>query len=79
MQVDLDLYGYRFNWALTIFYIPYLLYAFPLIGIPGPHSSIHRVEIPSNIILKKVGAKIYCKPFSSPIVAPADHPKCPLS
>jgi fucose permease len=42
MAVDLDLGGYRFNIALTIFYIGYFI-----------------VEIPSNIILKKVGAKLY--------------------
>ncbi|KAA8911743.1 major facilitator superfamily domain-containing protein [Sphaerosporella brunnea] len=42
MQEDLFLEGFRFNWALTIFYIPYLL-----------------VEIPSNIALKHVGAKIF--------------------
>lgn len=43
MAVDLDLVGYRFNWASSIFYIVYLL-----------------VEVPSNIILKKVGPKYYC-------------------
>lgn len=42
MQEDLWLTGFRFNWALTIFYIPYLL-----------------VEVPSNILLKGVGAKIF--------------------
>ncbi|KAG0132863.1 major facilitator superfamily domain-containing protein [Tuber indicum] len=38
MQHDLHLIGFRFNWALTMFYIPYLL-----------------VEIPSNILLKRIG------------------------
>ncbi|KAF4443578.1 major facilitator superfamily transporter [Fusarium acutatum] len=42
MALDLDLVGYRFNWALSIFYIMYLL-----------------VEIPSNIILQKIGPKFY--------------------
>lgn len=43
MREDLDLArGTRFNWALSIFYIVYLL-----------------VEVPSNIILKKVGARFY--------------------
>lgn len=42
MAEDLELVGYRFNWALSIFYIVYLL-----------------VEVPSNIILKKVGPKYY--------------------
>ncbi|KAI5810573.1 major facilitator superfamily domain-containing protein, partial [Pyronema omphalodes] len=42
MQQDLGLGGFRFNWALTIFYIPYLLF-----------------EVPSNILLKLVGAKIF--------------------
>ncbi|PWW80929.1 MFS general substrate transporter [Tuber magnatum] len=42
MQEDLNLVGFRFNWALTVFYIPYLL-----------------VEIPSNVLLKRIGPKIY--------------------
>ncbi|KAI5785781.1 major facilitator superfamily domain-containing protein [Geopyxis carbonaria] len=42
MQEELHLVGFRFNWALTIFYIPYLL-----------------IEIPSNVLLKKIGAKVY--------------------
>ncbi|CZR49043.1 uncharacterized protein FPRO_12480 [Fusarium proliferatum ET1] len=42
MALDLELIGYRFNWALSAFYIAYIL-----------------VEIPSNIILKKVGPKFY--------------------
>lgn len=42
MQVDLELQGLRFNWALSIFYIIYLL-----------------VEVPSNIILKRVGPRFY--------------------
>ncbi|KAG4282026.1 hypothetical protein FPRO06_10929 [Fusarium proliferatum] len=42
MALDLELVGYRFNWALSAFYIAYIL-----------------VEIPSNIILKKVGPKFY--------------------
>lgn len=42
MAKDLDLRGYRFNWALTIFYTSYIA-----------------VEIPSNIILKKVGGRFY--------------------
>ena len=42
MAKDLNLVGYRFNWALSIFYIIYLL-----------------VEVPSNVILKKVGPKYY--------------------
>lgn len=42
MQTDLNLVGYRFNWALSIFYIVYLL-----------------VEVPSNILLKKVGPRFY--------------------
>ncbi|ETN46978.1 uncharacterized protein HMPREF1541_01168 [Cyphellophora europaea CBS 101466] len=42
MQEDLALYGYRFNWAGSIFYIVYLL-----------------VEVPSNIILKRVGPRFY--------------------
>lgn len=29
MEEDLDLYGYRFNWALSIFYIIYLLVEVP--------------------------------------------------
>ncbi|KAK4097324.1 MFS general substrate transporter [Parathielavia hyrcaniae] len=40
---DLDLNtGVRFNWALSVFYIVYLL-----------------VEVPSNVILKRVGGKYY--------------------
>ncbi len=42
MQADLDLGGTRFNWALSIFYIVYLL-----------------VEVPSNIVLKRVGPRFY--------------------
>lgn len=43
MAEDLDLnVGVRFNWALSIFYIVYLL-----------------VEVPSNIILKRVGGRFY--------------------
>lgn len=42
MAKDLHLVGYRFNWALSIFYIVYLL-----------------VEVPSNIILKRVGPRFY--------------------
>ncbi|KAJ3528417.1 hypothetical protein NM208_g10204 [Fusarium decemcellulare] len=42
MGSDLNLYGYRFNIALTIFYIPYIL-----------------VEIPSNVLLKRIGGRFY--------------------
>lgn len=43
MKDDLNLgNGTRFNWALSIFYIVYLV-----------------VEVPSNIILKRVGARYY--------------------
>lgn len=42
METDLKLVGYRFNWALSIFYMTYLC-----------------VEVPSNIILKRVGPRIY--------------------
>ncbi|PUU79243.1 major facilitator superfamily domain-containing protein [Tuber borchii] len=42
MQQDLKLVGFRFNWALTAFYLTYFL-----------------VEIPSNILLKRIGPKIY--------------------
>ncbi|KAF2160912.1 hypothetical protein M409DRAFT_28790 [Zasmidium cellare ATCC 36951] len=42
MAEDLNLVGYRFNWALSVFYIIYLL-----------------VEVPSNIILKRVGPRFY--------------------
>lgn len=42
MQTDLNLQGLRFNWALSIFYIVYLL-----------------VEVPSNIILKRIGPRFY--------------------
>ena len=42
MATDLNLIGYRFNWALSIFYIVYLM-----------------VEVPSNIILKRVGPRFY--------------------
>ncbi|KXX79233.1 High-affinity nicotinic acid transporter [Madurella mycetomatis] len=43
MSVELGLNeGVRFNWALSIFYIVYLL-----------------VEVPSNIILKRVGPRFY--------------------
>lgn len=31
MQEDLGLQGFRFNWALTIFYIPYLLQVLPVL------------------------------------------------
>jgi hypothetical protein len=40
MEKDLKLVGYQFNWALSVFYIVYLL-----------------VEVPSNIILKRVGPR----------------------
>lgn len=42
MDKELDLSGYRFNWALSIFYIVYLCF-----------------EVPSNIILKKVGPRYF--------------------
>jgi MFS family permease len=42
MAKDLHLVGFRFNWALTVFYFTYIL-----------------VEIPSNIVLKRVGARYY--------------------
>ncbi|KAK1985843.1 major facilitator superfamily transporter [Colletotrichum cereale] len=42
MRDDIDIEGYRFNWALSVFYIVYLL-----------------VEVPSNIILKRVGPRFY--------------------
>ncbi|KAF3064891.1 hypothetical protein GL218_02573 [Daldinia childiae] len=42
MQEDLNLVGYRFNIATSIFYIVYLT-----------------VEVPSNIILKRVGPRFY--------------------
>ncbi|KPI37938.1 putative transporter [Cyphellophora attinorum] len=42
MQTDLNLTGYRFNWALSIFYFAYVF-----------------VEIPSNLVLKIVGGKIW--------------------
>ncbi|KAL2873689.1 hypothetical protein SGCOL_011173 [Colletotrichum sp. CLE4] len=42
MAKDINLAGYRFNWALSIFYIIYLL-----------------VEVPSNIVLKRVGPRFY--------------------
>ncbi|KAI0377979.1 MFS general substrate transporter [Hypomontagnella monticulosa] len=42
MQEDLDLSGYRFNIATSIFYIIYLT-----------------IEVPSNIILKRVGPRFY--------------------
>lgn len=29
MEEDLELFGYRFNWALSIFYIVYLLVEVP--------------------------------------------------
>ncbi|KAK1997140.1 major facilitator superfamily transporter [Colletotrichum falcatum] len=42
MRNDINIEGYRFNWALSVFYIVYLL-----------------VEVPSNIILKRVGPRFY--------------------
>ena len=30
LQTDLHLVGFRFNWALTVFYIPYLMYGIEL-------------------------------------------------
>ncbi|KAK2008883.1 major facilitator superfamily transporter [Colletotrichum eremochloae] len=42
MRDDINIEGYRFNWALSVFYIVYLL-----------------VEVPSNIILKRVGPRFY--------------------
>lgn len=42
MQEDLDLIGYRFNIATSIFYIVYMT-----------------VEVPSNIILKRIGPRFY--------------------
>lgn len=42
MTEDLNLIGYRFNIATSIFYIIYLL-----------------VEVPSNILLKRVGPRWY--------------------
>ncbi|KAI0166961.1 MFS general substrate transporter [Hypoxylon sp. FL1284] len=42
MEQELDLYGYRFNIATSIFYIVYLT-----------------IEVPSNIILKRVGPRFY--------------------
>jgi MFS family permease len=42
MNKDLALKGYKFNWALTVFYIVYIF-----------------VEVPSNIVLKRVGARFW--------------------
>jgi MFS family permease len=42
MGKDLKLVGYKFNWALTVFYIVYIF-----------------VEVPSNIVLKRVGARFW--------------------
>ncbi|KAI1655605.1 MFS general substrate transporter [Daldinia decipiens] len=42
MQEDLNLVGYRFNIATSIFYVVYLV-----------------VEVPSNILLKRVGPRFY--------------------
>ncbi|EFQ30885.1 major facilitator superfamily transporter [Colletotrichum graminicola M1.001] len=42
MRNDINIEGYRFNWALSVFYIVYLL-----------------VEVPSNIILQRVGPRFY--------------------
>jgi MFS family permease len=42
MGKDLKLVGYKFNWALTVFYIIYIF-----------------VEVPSNIVLKRVGARLW--------------------
>lgn len=42
MAKDLELVGYRFNWALSVFYIVYIF-----------------VEVPSNIMLKRVGPRFY--------------------
>ncbi|KAI1101960.1 MFS general substrate transporter [Jackrogersella minutella] len=42
LEEDLDLYGYRFNIATSIFYIVYLT-----------------IEVPSNILLKRVGPRFY--------------------
>lgn len=42
MTEDLNLIGYRFNIATSIFYVIYLL-----------------VEVPSNILLKRVGPRWY--------------------
>ncbi|KAI5924830.1 major facilitator superfamily domain-containing protein [Camillea tinctor] len=42
LEEDLNLYGYRFNIATSIFYIVYLT-----------------IEVPSNIILKRVGPRFY--------------------
>lgn len=56
MAEDLNLVGYRFNWALSVFYIIYLL-----------------VEVPSNIILKRVGPRFYIPmlvSFDLPITDP---------
>lgn len=58
MATDLDLGGYRFNWASSIFYIVYLT-----------------VEVPSNIILNRVGPRFYCKKaaidaFSAQLLTP---------
>lgn len=49
MEEDLNLVGYRFNWALSIFYIIYCL-----------------VEVPSNILLKKVGPRYASKHCFAP-------------
>ncbi|KAF2430599.1 MFS general substrate transporter [Tothia fuscella] len=42
MGKDLRLVGYKFNWALTVFYIIYIF-----------------VEVPSNIVLKRIGARLW--------------------
>ncbi|ORY71807.1 major facilitator superfamily domain-containing protein [Pseudomassariella vexata] len=42
MGTELNLVGYRFNWALSVFYIVYVM-----------------IEVPSNIILKRVGPRFY--------------------
>jgi MFS family permease len=42
LDKDLDLHGYRFNIATSIFYVVYLF-----------------VEVPSNIVLKRVGPRFF--------------------
>jgi MFS family permease len=57
MQDDLDLTGYRFNWALSIFYFA-CEHSRTLFQHELTPSDIF-IEIPSNIVLKLVGGKIW--------------------
>lgn len=83
MADDLNLIKYRYNIVLSIFFITYLRFVFPLIILSSCPSHgtrdyaknillcyhICSVEVPSNVILKRFGPRFYSRDnaFSLPV------------